>query len=100
MSRITRDVPPYSIVEGHPARVRGVNVIGLKRAGFDDRVIRAIRRAHKLLFRSDSPMRDALAQLRVEHEDESDVLELVAFLEASENGRQGRQSEDLGRGLA
>ena len=100
LSRITRDVPPYVIVEGHPSRVRGVNVIGLKRAGFDENVIRAIRSAHKLLFRSDRPMRDALANLRAEHADKPDVLELVSFLEASENGRQGRQGEDLGRGLA
>ena len=75
-------------------------MIGLKRAGFPDEVIRAIRDAHKLLFRSDRPMRDALAQLRVKHAEDPDVLELVSFLEASENGRQGRQEENLGRGLA
>ena len=40
LSRITRDVPPFTIVEGHPMRVRGVNVIGLKRAGFSEFVIR------------------------------------------------------------
>jgi len=100
LSRITRDVPPYMIVEGHPSRVRGLNVIGLKRAGFGEEKVSSLKRAYKLLYRSDRPTREALAQLRVDFADVDEVLELVSFLEASETGRLGRQGEDPRRGLA
>ena len=73
---------------------------GLKRAGYSEALIRAIKEAHKLLFRSDNPMRDALAALRAEYADMEEVLELVRFLEASEHGRQGRQGEKLDEALA
>jgi UDP-N-acetylglucosamine acyltransferase len=100
LSRITRDVPPYTIVEGHPSRVRGVNVIGLKRARFSDDAINAIKDSFKLLFRSDRPMREALAELKVQYPDIEEVQEMIRFMEASDSGRQGRQGEEIGRGLA
>jgi len=98
LSRVTRDVPPFMIVEGHPARVRGVNVIGLKRAGWSEASIRAVKDAYKLLYRSDRPLRDAIAALRGEPARADEVGRLVAFLEASEEGRLGRQGEEKGRG--
>lgn len=100
LSRITRDVPPFTIVEGHPSRVRGLNVIGLKRARFSEETIRALKEAYKLIYRSDKPMRDALAKLKADYPDEPPVQELVGFLEASEGGRQGRQGEEPERRLA
>jgi UDP-N-acetylglucosamine acyltransferase len=97
LSRITRDVPPYHIVEGHPSRVRGVNVIGLRRAGLAEESIAAVKQAYKLLYRSDLTMSDALARLRVDFADVSEVQNLVRFLEATGSGRQGRQGEDPNR---
>jgi len=93
LTRITKDAPPFTIVEGHPSRVRGVNVIGLKRAGYDADTVKAIKEAYRLLYRSDRPMRAAMSQLREEYAAFPDVLRLVRFLEASEGGRQGRQNE-------
>ena len=100
LSRITRDVPPFTIVEGHPSRVRGLNVIGLKRARFGEETIRALKEAYKLIYRSDKPMRDALAKLKEDYPAEPPVQELVRFLEASEGGRQGRQGEQPERRLS
>jgi len=99
LSRIVRDVPPFMIMEGHPSRVRGVNVIGLKRAGHNEDTVRTVKDAFKRLYRSDRPMKDAQDELKREYADAPLVMELVAFLEASETGRQGRQGEALGRGL-
>ena len=99
LSRITQDVPPYMIVEGHPSRVRSVNVIGLKRAGVDDSVVRAVKAAFKALYRSDRPMTEALEVLRKEYGGVAEVMRLVRFLEAGEGGRLGRQGEEKGRGL-
>ncbi|MDH3591735.1 MAG: acyl-[acyl-carrier-protein]--UDP-N-acetylglucosamine O-acyltransferase, partial [Planctomycetota bacterium] len=86
-----------TIVEGHPSRVRGINVIGLKRAGLDDRTVRALKNAYRALYRSDRPMSDALGQLALDFADVAEVMELVNFLRASGGGRQGRQGEDPGR---
>jgi UDP-N-acetylglucosamine acyltransferase len=50
LTRIVNDVPPYMIVEGNPSRVRGFNETGMKRWGFTEEQIQAIRRAYRLLF--------------------------------------------------
>ncbi|MCZ6787970.1 MAG: acyl-ACP--UDP-N-acetylglucosamine O-acyltransferase [Planctomycetota bacterium] len=93
LSRITNDVPPFTIVEGHPSRVRGVNVIGLKRARMSPEAIAAIKEAFKLLFRSDHPVREACAHLEDEFASVPEVLTLVEFMRAREGGRLGRQNE-------
>ncbi len=51
LSGTSRDVPPFAIIDWQHT-VRGVNVVGLKRAGFDEKRIRAIRQAFRILFRS------------------------------------------------
>ena len=93
MSRIERDVPPFTMVEGHPARVRALNRIGLQRHGLAERdggrQLEDLKRAWTLIYRRGLPLAESLAQLR------SDSLsaaaeELVAFLEASQAaGRRG-----------
>jgi UDP-N-acetylglucosamine acyltransferase len=68
---VTRDVPPYVLASGHPAEPRAVNVEGLKRRGFSEEQIRAVRNAYRILYRSELKLEDALAQLRelaVEHD--------------------------------
>jgi len=100
LSRITRDVPPYTIVEGHPSRVRGLNLVGLKRARFPEATIRALKDAYRLLYRSDLPVRDAAARLKVDFAEVQEVQELVRFIEASGSGRLGRQGEEPGRAFA
>jgi UDP-N-acetylglucosamine acyltransferase len=97
LSRITRDVPPFTIVEGHPARERGLNTIGLRRARFAEATIRALKDAYQILYRKDLSRRDALARLKVDFAAVAEVQELVRFLEASGGGRLGRQGESPGR---
>jgi len=100
LSRITRDAPPFTVVEGHPMRVRGVNVVGLKRAGLDEESIQAIKSAFKMLFKSDEPISENLDRVREEFADVREVVYLVDFIERSNVGRQGRQCEEQGRDLA
>jgi len=52
MAKLNADVPPYVIVEGQPATARGVNVIGLRRAGMAPEARRALQDAYRLLYRS------------------------------------------------
>ena len=50
MARVTVDVPPYMIMQGYPARVRGVNFNGLGRWGIDESSISSLKNAYRLLF--------------------------------------------------
>ena len=99
LTRITRDVPPFMIVEGHPSRVRGVNVIGLKRAGYSEETILILKEAFRTLYRSDLVLKDAMERLEKQFSGCPELLELVSFLRASELGRQGRQFESPDRSL-
>ena len=63
MSRISRDVPPYMTVEGNPARVRSLNLIGLKRRGIPQEDIQQLKKAFRLLYLQHIPFPDAIAQL-------------------------------------
>lgn len=67
MSRIDRDVPPFMLVEGNPARVRSLNLVGLKRSGLAElesgQVLRTLRQAFRLLYRSGLSFQDALTEL-------------------------------------
>jgi len=67
---LTRDVPPYVMVSGHPGVPRGINQEGLKRRDFNSDQIRNIKKAYRLLYRSDLKLEDAkeqIKQLATEH---------------------------------
>lgn len=67
MSRVTRDVPPYMLVEGNAARVRSLNLVGLKRAGVmeleEGKVFQSLRHAFRLLYRSGLTFQEALTKI-------------------------------------
>jgi len=83
-SKIVQDVLPFFITDGNPARVRGVNSTGLRRAGFSEEERRALKEAYKLLFRSTTPIQDALREL--EQFDDEHVAHLVNFIRGSKRG--------------
>ncbi len=62
-SVVSKDVPPYVTVGGHPARPHGINREGLRRRGFSTDAIQAIRRGYKLLYKSGLGLEDAEAAL-------------------------------------
>jgi len=83
-SKIVQDVLPFFITDGNPARVRGVNSVGLRRAGFSDEARRALKDAYRMLFRSATPIEEALVQL--EQVDDEHVSHLVSFIRGSKRG--------------
>jgi len=83
-SKIVQDVLPFFITDGNPARVRGVNSVGLRRGGFSEKERRALKDAYKLLFRSTTPVQDALREL--EQVDDENVSHLVRFIRGSTRG--------------
>jgi UDP-N-acetylglucosamine acyltransferase len=83
-SKIVQDVLPFFMTDGNPPRVRGLNAVGLRRAGFSFEARRALKRAYQLLFRAGLPLAEALREmeeLRDEH-----VLHLVNFIRGSRRG--------------
>lgn len=94
LTRITQDVHPFTVVEGHPARVRGANTVGLQRAGIDAARIAIVKRAIYSLFLSDrETSAEVIVRLEREYGDEPLVCELIASVCASHEGRQGRAAE-------
>ena len=83
-SKIVQDVLPFFITDGNPARVRGVNSTGLRRAGFSEEERRALKEAYKLLFRSTTPIQDVLREL--EQVEDEHVAHLVNFIRGSKRG--------------
>jgi UDP-N-acetylglucosamine acyltransferase len=78
-------VPPYAIIDWQHT-VRGVNVVGLKRAGFDDKRIREIRAAFRVLFRKGRNLSLAMKELEMQERANSDVLALLDFIKSSKRG--------------
>lgn len=85
LSGTSRDVPPFAIIDWQHT-VRGVNVIGLKRAGFDDRRIRAIREAFRVLFRKGRNLSLAVKEIEDQKRTDDDVSALLEFIKASKRG--------------
>ncbi|MDH5572790.1 MAG: acyl-ACP--UDP-N-acetylglucosamine O-acyltransferase [Gammaproteobacteria bacterium] len=83
-AKITQDALPFMITDGVPGRVHGLNVVGLRRAGFHRDEVRALKQAYQLLFRSGqslSEILDQLAQTSSPH-----VSQLADFISISKRG--------------
>jgi UDP-N-acetylglucosamine acyltransferase len=83
-SKIVQDVLPFFTTDGNPPRVRGLNTVGLRRAGFTRDRRNALKRAYQILFRKGLPLEDALLEM-VQLQDEQ-VAHLVTFIRASRRG--------------
>ncbi|MCB9915783.1 MAG: acyl-ACP--UDP-N-acetylglucosamine O-acyltransferase [Planctomycetes bacterium] len=95
LTRLERDVPPFMVVEGHRARVRNVNSVGLMRNGFDEDEVESLKDAFRLLFRSRKPLAQAMAELRHSEGQSPSVRHLLESLERTERGKRGRYRESL-----
>lgn len=85
LSGASRDVPPFAIVDWQHT-VRGVNVVGLKRAGFDERRIRGIKEAYRVLFRKGRNLSLAIQEIKEVGRADADVSALLEFIQASKRG--------------
>lgn len=85
-SRVSQDVPPYLLVEGNPAEVRGVNIVGLRRARVPAAARLELQRAYKMLYRSGHSTARALELIRAELEPSEYINRLVEFIAASKRG--------------
>ena len=86
MSRIAKDCPPFMLIEGNPAEVRGVNTVGMERRGIGSEAQRAIKQAHQILFRQDLSTRQAVDKIKAELQGGPEIEQLLAFIAQSERG--------------
>jgi UDP-N-acetylglucosamine acyltransferase len=85
-TKLVQDLPPYVMASGYPAAAHGINSEGLKRRGFSQAAILAIRRAYKTIYKSGLKLEDACARLREEAADTPELGVLLDFLTQAGRG--------------
>jgi len=86
-SKVVQDVPPYSTCDGHPAKVYGINFVGLKRASIPLETTHQLKNALKILFHSGLSLPHALDQIEKEFANPSvELSHLIDFIKSSERG--------------
>jgi UDP-N-acetylglucosamine acyltransferase len=86
MSRVSKDIPPFLKAVGNPVKLYGLNTVGLQRSGMEEATILELKRAYRLLFRSDLNLTQAIERAQSELEPLPEVKELIGFVEGSDRG--------------
>ena len=85
-SKVVQDIPPYSTCDGHPARVYGLNMVGLRRNGIPAETVKALKNAYREIFNSGLPPKRAISGLSPELLATKEVAYLVEFIQNSPRG--------------
>lgn len=85
-SMVSKDVPPFCNATGDRARLRGLNLEGLKRRGFTTAAIDALKKAYRIIFQSKLKTKDALEKVRREVSPTAEIDILLAFIAQSQRG--------------
>ena len=83
---MVQDIPPYSTCDGHPARVYGLNLVGLKRNNVSSEAIEKLRHAFKILFSSGLAPKHALEKAEKETPKTPEIAYLIDFVKKSKRG--------------
>lgn len=92
-SKVVQDVPPFSMVDGRPTRVCDLNVIGLRRNNVSAKARADLKKAYKILYRSNLNMSQALENIESEIELSDELQYLLDFIRNIRQGFGGRQLE-------
>lgn len=85
-SMVSKDVPPYCNATGDRAKLKGLNVEGMRRRGFTKEQIEAVRKAYRIIFQSGLTVKAAVKKVRKDIPDVPEVERMAAFVEASARG--------------
>jgi len=91
-AHVAQDVPPFMTVDGNPLTVRAVNLVGLRRRGYEAGRVAVIKQMHKLLYRSSLTLEQAMAAIgelkgqQGEPESDADIALMLGFLAAASRG--------------
>jgi UDP-N-acetylglucosamine acyltransferase len=86
LSKVVKDIPPFTLADGRPARIYGINKVGLQRAGFNAMQRKQIKEIYKKLYHDNLPLRQAVEMIRKENIDDAIVAEVVKFFDNSQRG--------------
>ena len=84
-TRTSQDIPPYIIAGKEPVRFAGVNLIGLRRRGFDNATIEAIHDAYRIIY-AQGVLKDGIAEARAKYPNSKEVEYICSFIENSKRG--------------
>mgnify|MGYP006289481999 CR=1 FL=1 len=85
-SKATKDIPPYIEVKGHPARVQGINVVGLRRHGVSSELRDEINKAYDILYNSELNIGQAIEQMDQKLKTGDEIEHFIRFLKSSSRG--------------
>jgi UDP-N-acetylglucosamine acyltransferase len=85
-SGVGQDIPPYMTASGSRAKLYGLNAIGLKRRGFNESLIKDLKRAYKILFRSKLTLREAIDKVKRDTKKSKEIDHLIHFLNQNKRG--------------
>lgn len=80
LAAVTRDVIPYGSAWGNHAQLHGLNLIGLKRKGYDKSAIRRLLAAYRELFEGGGTFADRLDAVEAGYADLAEIMEITAFI--------------------
>jgi UDP-N-acetylglucosamine acyltransferase len=85
-SKVVQDIPPYSLCDGHPAKICGLNLTGLRRAKFSSSKIRVLKKAFKILFFEDHSLPSAKQSVKENLGSGQELDYLCDFISSSKRG--------------
>ncbi len=85
-SKVVQDIPPFSTCDGHPARIYGLNLIGLKRNNISRETIKQLNHINIILFNSGLSVRHAIEKAEQEKKLSPEALYLLEFMKNSKRG--------------
>lgn len=85
-SKIVQDVPPFMIADGNPAKIRGINQVGMERKSLPAETVKLIKEAFRIIYRSKYNTGQALEAIRAELPATDEIKQIIDFIENSERG--------------
>ena len=85
-SLVRKDIPPYVIADGQPARVIGLNSVGLSRAGISEEVRRSLKQAFRIIYRSGFSLSRAIEEMEMQLDSSVEIENLLRFLRNADRG--------------
>ena len=86
LSGTRQDVPPFAMCDGRPLKVRGINVIGMRRKQFNQAARSAIKEAYRIIYRAELNLTQALARIASEANTLPETQEIIDFYKTSKRG--------------
>ncbi len=86
MAKVVQDIPPYVIADGQPARVIGLNSVGLSRAGISEEVRHDLKQAFRIIYRSGYSLSRAIEEMELQLNSSVEIENLLRFLRNADRG--------------